>query len=134
MVPASEFDEYCVWHLYGSGKQNRPIEHSVLDGHYLDPSSFSVVTGSANSHFLTFDGNVERTTIDDLRYDTSTGQFSIDTANPSEFQFFSVGDTNSGVGELAQDVLEKIEQSETTQRLSDIHRNEFVNLHIIFNP
>ena len=26
MVPATEFNKYCVWLLNGSGKQNRPIK------------------------------------------------------------------------------------------------------------
>lgn len=47
-------------------------------------------------------------------------------------QFFSVGESNTGTGGFNKEVLEKIEQTETTQNLSDVHRNEFVRVHIVF--
>ena len=133
MVPATEFDKYCVWHLYGNGKQNRPIEHSVFRGYYMKPDDFSIVSSKKpNDLFLRFDGSAEQTTIDDLRYDINTNKFSINTSNPSYFQFFSVGESNTGTGGIDEDILEKIEQTETTQNLSDVHRNEFVRVHIVF--
>lgn len=133
MVPAAEFDKYCVWHLYGNGKQNRPIEHSVFRGYYMKPDDFSIVSSKKpNDLFLRFEGSAEQTTIDDLRYDINNNTFSINTSNPSYFQFFSVGESNTGTGGIDEDILEKIEQTETTQNLSDVHRNEFVRVHIVF--
>lgn len=141
MVPATEFDKYCVWHLYGNGKQNRPIEHSVFRGYYmqLHPDDISIVSSNnPNKLYLRFNGDAEQTTIGysdfgNLRYDISTNTFSIDNSTPRcYFQFFSVGESNTGTGGIDEDILEKIEQTETTQNLSDVHRNEFVRVHIVF--
>jgi hypothetical protein len=129
MVPATEFDKYCVWHLYGNGKQNRPIEHSVLRGYYMQRDEFYI---KQNAPFLRFEGSPERTTIQNYRYDIEEKKFYDDTSNPSYFQFFSVGESNTGTGGIDEDILEKIEQTETTQNLSDVHRNEFVRVHIVF--
>ena len=99
----------------------------------MKPSDFSIVSSKKpNDLFLRFEGSAEQTTIDDLRYDINTNKFSINTSNPSYFQFFSVGESNTGTGGIDEDILEKIEQTETTQNLSDVHRNEFVRVHIVF--
>ena len=133
MVPASEFDEYCVWNLYGSGNQNRPIEHGVFDGYYIASELFKIVTTKKpNDLFLRFEGSVEATEIDDLKYDIDSKEFSIDASDPSLFQLFSVGDVEVGTGGIDKDVLEKIENSELTHELTDIWRNQHIKLNILF--
>lgn len=133
MVPASEFDEYCVWNLYGSGNQNRPIEHGVFDGYYIASELFKIVTTKKpNDLFLRFEGSVEATEIDDLKYNIDSKTFSINASDPSLFQLFSVGDVEVGTGGIDKDVLEKIENSELTHELTDIWRNQHIKLNILF--
>ena len=132
MVSASEFNEYCVWHLYGSGNQNRPIEHAVFDGYYINSENLEIIYAKKpNDLFITFQGDVEATTMDDIKYDVNTEQFSNNAGDRSDFQFFSVGESNIETGDINKEILEQIDATQT-RPLTTIRRNQDVRLNLVF--
>ena len=132
MVSAAQFDENCIWYLYGSGGNKRPIEHSVYRGYYIDTQNHSITQSSKpNSYFLTFSGEASATIIDYIKYDISNSTFSVNNSNPSTFVLSSLTDAVTSESNISQEILEKISETET-RPLMTIRRNQDVHLNIVF--
>ncbi len=127
MVPASSFDEKCIWVLQSNGNQKRPIQNNAT-GKYIDTSS-NITTDTDKK--LTFGGTDDAASIEELEYNEETSTFYANSDNPSRFQFFSITDISTSNSNISQEILEKINETET-HPLTAIRRNQDVRLNLVF--